>query len=152
MTEELNLDQRQRIASITSEQHDAITGAIQTLEAALASPGPGREAAWIGRVAQGLAPVLDAITEHSRLAEGPGGLVAELEATLGRPHALSVVAREHKRLASEANDLLESLQNEQDVSVVRARAARLTADLRTHQSHEADLIYEAFFRDIGVGD
>ena len=39
-----------------------------------------------------------------------------------------------------------------DVAQMRGRAADLTSDLRAHQAHEADLIYEGFMRDIGVGD
>lgn len=93
-----------------------------------------------------------AVVDHCRTAEEPGGLVRELEVALGRPRTLRKVSEEHLRLAREAEDFLASLESEGDVATIRSRAADFTADLRAHQAHEADLIYEAFFRDIGVGD
>ena len=65
---------------------------------------------------------------------------------------MTVTISESCLLAGEASEFLEWLSSDPDVDSVRTRAARFTADLRTHQAHEADLIYEAFFRDIGVGD
>ena len=140
------------VATNTSSEHDSIVGAIQALEAALASPATGREDAWSERIERDLAPVVAAVVQHCRAAESEGGLVKELQLSLGRPHSLKVVSREHERLAIEAAEFLESLSSQGDVALVRARAADLTADLRAHQAHETDLIYEAFFRDIGLGD
>ena len=140
------------MAGGTSQQHDEIVNALQVLEAALASPATGREDAWLQRVARDLAPVVSAVAQHCRAAEAPDGLVRELEASLGRPRALRTVSEDHNRLAQEAEDFLASLSQQADVSLIRTRAAELSAGLRAHQAHEADLIYETFFRDIGVGD
>jgi hypothetical protein len=140
------------VTASTTVEHDAILRAIQVLEAATASPSLGREAAWGQRVTTDLAPVVEEVIAHCQSAEGPHGLVRELELVLGRPRLLRVTSAEHDRLAGEASEFLEWLSSDPDVDSVRTRAARFTADLRTHQAHEADLIYEAFFRDIGVGD
>ena len=139
-------------ATNTSNEHDAIIAAIRVLESALASPTTGRENAWLSRVDVDLSPVVQAVSAHCEAAESPGGLVAELEASLGRPRVLVTVSDEHKALNAQVKDLLDSLSGKADVEAIRARAAALTADLRKHQAHEADLIYEAFFRDIGVGN
>ena len=152
MAREVDARVQDVVTSDTSAEHEAIVVAIQALEAALASPAPGREDAWRDRIAHDLAGVVRAVVDHCRAAESSGGLIAELEATLGRPRTLATVSREHERLAAEASDFLESLAQETDVETIRARAADLTSGLRAHQAHETDLIYEAFFRDIGVGD
>lgn len=144
---------RQRLSDGTSEEHDAIVRALHVLEAALASPATGREDAWTKRVAQDLAPVVAAVEDHCRAAEAPDGLVRECELALGgRPRALTTVSQEHRRLPAEAQELLRSLEESPDIADVRRRAADLAAKLRAHQAHEADLIFEALLRDIGVGD
>lgn len=146
------LDDHARLSNDTSAEHDAIVKALHALEAALASPARGREARWLRRVKADLQPLIEAVIEHCRAAEAPRGLVRELEAAIGRPHELRVVSEDHSRIAAEARDLLSSLSALPDAGEVRTRAARLSADLRAHLAHEADLIYEAFMRDIGVGD
>lgn len=152
MTEQKATEAQLRLSTSTGADHDAIVRAIQALEAALASPAVGREEAWTQRIARELAPVVTAVKDHCQEAEAPGGLVRELEVALGRPRVLRTVSDEHARLAAEASDFLASLSTNPDVAVIRARAADLTAELRAHQAHESDLIYEAFMRDIGVGD
>jgi predicted transcriptional regulator len=140
------------VTSSTSNEHDAIVAAVQVLEAALASPATNREDQWHERIEHDLAPVVATVQHHCQAAEAEGGLVKELEAMLGRPRSLAIVSREHEQLAAEAQAFFASLATASDVAAVRARAAALTADLRAHQAQETDLIYEAFFRDIGVGD
>ena len=143
---------RIQMADNASAEHDAILRAVQVLESALASPASGREEAWSRRVAHDLSPVVAAVVDHCRAAEAPGGLIREIEVFLGRHRVQTRASEEHRRLATEAEDFLSALATEQDAAIIRARAADLTADLRAHQAHEADLIYEAFVRDIGVGD
>ena len=145
-------EQARAISDETGSEHGAIIAAVQALEAALASPATGRETAWTERVARDLAPVVAAVVDHCRVAEAPGGLVRELEVAMGRNRVLTRVSEEHARLAAEAEDFVRALAGAMDVAAVRERASALTAGLRKHQASEADLVYEAFFRDIGVGD
>lgn len=145
-------DAARRVADGTGGEHDAILRALHVLEAALASPATGREEMWANRVARDLEPVVRAVVDHCRSAEAPDGLIRELEVALGRNAILTRVSDEHTRLAQEAEQFLAALGEERDVAAIRSRAAALAADLRAHQAHEADLILEAFDRDIGVGD
>ncbi len=145
-------EMRRQMAEGTSAEHNVILRAVHMLEAAVASPAGGREEAWAKRVARDLKPVAAAVAEHCRAAEGPGGLVQEMEVVLGRNHVLTKVSEEHNRLAAESEDILAALAADPVVAAIRARVANLTADLRAHQAHESDLIYEVFVRDIGVGD
>ena len=143
---------RDELRESNKNEQNAIVQAVHVLEAALASPTPGREEAWATQVLLDLEPVVKAVEEHCRLSEGPQGLVRELESVLGRHFVLRMVSKEHTTLIAEAEEFLAALKEGNDVEAVRARAARLTSDLRRHQAHESDLIYEAFIRETGAGD
>jgi len=141
------------LSDSTKVQHDEILCAVQKLEESLASPAVGRLENWHRRLIQDLVPVAQAVLDHCQKAEAPGGLVPELEIELGgRPRALRLVADEHRALVRDIGLYLASLEELRRADEVRERASNLTVRLREHQAHEADLIYEAFCRDIGVGD
>jgi hypothetical protein len=145
--------QQQSISDDIRRQHVDILEAVQELEAALASPAVGRFPEWNRRLVQELVPVAEAVTEHCLAAESEDGLVRELERELGgRPWIMRLVSEEHQTLVTEIGRFLASLESAEDRELIRAEAARIIRALRLHQAHEADLIYEAFCRDIGVGD
>lgn len=133
---------------------EEILGAVHRLEAALASPTPGRETAWKHRAGAALVGVLDSLNVHRESSENKGGVIAEAEALLGRPPALAETRRQHVRLSKEGGELLADLEERRDdpklkCDAVRQRAWRLASALRNHQALEADLILEAFDLDIG---
>lgn len=137
----------------TKQEHDDILGAVQRLETALASPATGRLENWHRRLIQELVPVAQAVLNHCQKAEAADGLSSLLEVELGgRPRALRLVTDDHRALVRDIGLFLASLEELRTPEEVRNRAADLTARLRTHQAYEADLIFEAFCRDIGVGD
>ena len=147
------ITQQQSVSEDTRLQYVDIVGAVLQLEAALASPAVGRFPEWNRRLIQQLVPVAEAVTKHCLAAESEDGLVRELERELGgRPRILRLVSEEHQTLVTDLGRFLASLESSDDRELVRAEAARITKALRQHQAHEADLIYEAFCRDIGVGD
>jgi hypothetical protein len=147
-------------AAKAARDHEEILSAVHRLEAALASPAPGREPAWKQRAAAALVGVLDSLNVHRESAENEGGVIAEAEALLGRPPALAAARSQHVRLLQEGGELLADLalrepQGERrgdpklTCEAVRERAGRLASALRNHQALEADLILEAFDLDIG---
>ena len=140
------------IAAKAAREHAAIVTAAHLLEKALASAASGREVAWKRNAAPALSQVIEALKIHRESAEDQGGVIAEAEAVLGRPPALSAARNQHKRLARKAGELLASLDEgdgEMTFQDIRRRGWRLAASLHEHRAIEADLIMEAFQRDIG---
>lgn len=148
--------QRDWLSRRTRGEHDSLLEAMHRLEAALASPAPGREGLWSGRVAHELRPVRDYLSSHVGSAEGAEGLCGELAAA--RPelgYRVEQLRIEHAKLLEMASALARSLEpaeNLADFSSIRQRAADLLGVLRSHYAREVDLIYECFCTDIGVGD
>jgi hypothetical protein len=141
-------------AAKAARDHESIIQAVHRLEAALASPAPGRETAWKNRAGAALVGVLDSVNVHRGSAENEGGVIAEAETLLGRPPALAEARSQHVRLLKEAGELLADLEKRREDSTltcesVRERAWSLASALRNHQALEADLILEAFDLDIG---
>ena len=141
-------------AAKTARDHEEILSTVHRLEAALASPAPGRETAWKHRAGAALVGVLDSLNVHRESAENEGGVIAEAEALLGRPPALAAARSQHVGLLEDARELLADLEERRDdpkltCEAVRERAWRLASALRNHQALEADLILEAFDLDIG---
>ena len=145
-----------RIA-VTAREYDAMVRAVHALERAIVSPAPGREEAWKQRAGAALTVVVDELRQHRESAEKPDGLVAAIEAAIGRPRELSRAISGHESLVESAGGLLtdladDALRSELACEDVRERVVTLTAALRRHQAVEADLILQAFDQDIGPGD
>jgi len=120
-------------AAKAARDHEEILSAVHRLEAALASPAPGREPAWKQRAAA-LVGVLDSLNVHRESAENEGGVIAEAEALLGRPPALAAARSQHVRLLQEGGELLADLEGRRDdpkltCEAVRERAWRLASAL-----------------------
>lgn len=149
---------QQEIARQTRDEHDALLDAIRELEAALAAAAPGRERAWNQRVIEKLRAVADRLGEHVRSADGPDGLLAEIDAT--RPtllHRVERLRREHADLLQQASALQRQVEHHGDgedpnFQDIRQRASWLLNALRHHQAIETDLIFESWFTDLGTGD
>jgi hypothetical protein len=144
--------QAAKIAKRVAREYDAIVHAVQTLEAALTSPAPTREAAWRRDARRALAKVTGLLQEHAETAESTGGLIREIERVLGHPRGLGEAKRDHQRLPREAVALLSALDDSESASPVRTRALDLIARLRKHQAREADLLIELLQRDVGAMD
>ena len=97
-------------AAKAARDHEEILSALRRLEAALASPAPGREPAWKHRAGAALVGVLDSLNVHRKSAENEGGVIAEAEALLGRPPALAAARSQHVRLLKDAGKLLADLE------------------------------------------
>ncbi len=141
-------------AAKAAREHGTIVTALHMLEKALASPAPGREASWKRRAGAALVVVVDSLNVHCESAEKRGGVLAEAEVALGRPPELRQARSQHEQMLRDARQLLSDLEERADdkkltYREVRRRGWRLAADLRRHQALEADLIMEAFERDIG---
>lgn len=149
---------QQEVVQQTRGEHDALVSAMHELEAALASAAPSRQRTWNQRVLAKLRTVVDRLREHVCSADGPEGLLAEIDAT--RPtllHRVQRLRQEHADLLQQAQALLRQVENHGDAEQpdhgdIRQRSTWLLNALRHHQAIETDLIFESWYTDIGAGD
>jgi hypothetical protein len=149
------LARRQRLTNEARRRHDALDAAIEALERALAAAGGRRAEAWTERVESELGRVQEAIDAHVAGIEEADGLFDEIEAHDPRLAShVEQLRREHRMLRDRAAAFSARLQPQRapDVSGARREAAGLLTDLRAHRAAEADLVYEAFWTDIGAVD
>lgn len=132
--------------------------AVHRLEAALGAAAPGREEPWIDRVVESLRLLKSALAEAPGKSERRDGLWLDIERTCPRLMSrLEGLQQEYDEIRRQIDATLERLlgrgKNERtDFSDIRQRVAWLVTAIRHHQAREADLIFEAFNLDIGVGD
>ncbi|HQU46964.1 MAG TPA: hypothetical protein PK867_29435 [Pirellulales bacterium] len=148
--------QRGELSRRTRGEHDDLLAAMHQLEAALASPAPGRAEAWAKRVGRDLRLMREHLRSHVASAETADGLCSELKAA--RPemtHRIEQLQTEHGHLLDSAAALADSLHPTETAAAfaaVRQQAAELLELIRAHHAKEVALIYECFCTDIGVGD
>lgn len=138
-----------------AELHDSTKALIRALEAA----SPGRQDAWLHRVHECLESLRNDFDEHIATTEGSDGIHAEVLHVQPRltnhvrrlvdDHALirdriSAVVALSSRGAAEGDRTM--------VATVRDEATQLAALIGRHRQRSADLVYEAYNTDIGVGD
>ena len=145
----------ERTARSRSER-DAMLAAMARLERALSRAAPERSEAWTEEVAAGLDALREAMRTHVLVADAEDGLLIEIleeEPRLAtQVEALRKDYVELERIAAMMRDELLDEGQPQEAAKARAALRQLLGELRTHQSRESDLIWEAFLVDIGVGD
>lgn len=132
---------------------------IVALEEALATPVPGRATEWAARVHDALTDMAGTFERHVAMTEGRDGLFAELRAFAPRLEgSVETLRREHEQVAAMLRDELRAVRGIDDdtdtehAKETRTRLTELLALLVRHRQVGADLVYEAYAVDIGVGD
>ena len=135
------------------DEHDALLGGLRQLEVALESLRPGPESDWRVRADFELRRAAASIERHCESAEGPDGLLAQVERHAGRSQNVSAAHRAHEQMCREVQALVSSLAQDVAIDVVRDRAAALAKLLHRHLNLIGDLAYDlALDSDTGVGD
>jgi len=146
------------VVDITSNEHAAILAAQHKLESAVALAAIGREREWAGNVLKELRRLRELLSLHCRSVEKPDGLLSEIQNAMLSVNERLTQAREyHPKLLKDCDDLLAlvEIHKEADsvsIKEIRKMTALVMMDLRHHQACEADLIFEAFERDVGLFD
>ncbi|QEG24692.1 hypothetical protein [Mariniblastus fucicola] len=144
-------------------QHVRLVFAIHRLEACLGQAAPGRETEWQQEVNRALDLLLAAMKESRECVQRDDGLIEEIK--LEKPYLLKRIKNlraEFDGLFNQAAALQDQMKDASDkdssetqqigFADLRQRMSWLLSALRHHQAKEADLVYEAFNVDIGVGD
>lgn len=129
--------------------------AILALERAAARPAAAREEQWVTGVIEALAQLEREIVEHIESTERPDGLFAEIIGIAPRlSHAVQLLRDEHPRMLEAASTLkarltTEPVRDSRSVDETRDEIQRVLGRLVKHRQHGADLVWEAYNRDIG---
>jgi hypothetical protein len=132
--------------------------ATHRAESFLTAPAPGREASWRDHVDHALTLLRASLREASQRGESAGGLIAELKAGRGRYcHRARRLQQEFDEMIRRCDATLEDLQSQGeeesiDFADIRQRITWLITSLKHHQAREADLVFEAYGLDIGIGE
>jgi hypothetical protein len=123
------------------------------VEISTAAPLGGRPDQWRAHLLACLGDLREAWTAHVRGTEGPGGLWEQIRTDAPRLDGkLRRLGREHLSLSAEIDGLFEELaiaDDEPRLLGLRERVTALLAQLARHRQRGADLIYEAYQRDVG---
>ncbi len=132
--------------------------ACHRTEAALTAAAPGRELAWRERVNEALNLLRASLGEPSQRGESAGGLIAELKSVSEKYyHRIERLQQEFDEMIRRCDATIELLKSQGDEETIdfadiRQRITWLLTSLKHHQAREADLVFEAYGLDIGVGD
>lgn len=132
--------------------------AILALERAAARPAAAREEQWVTGVIEALAQLEREIVEHIENTERPNGLFAEIIDIAPRlSHNVRLLRDEHPQMLEAASTLkarltTEAVRDARSVEETRDQIQRLLGRLVKHRQHGADLVWEAYNRDIGGED
>lgn len=129
------------------------------VERTLATPVPGRVSPWAAEVHDALVDLAATFERHIAATEGAHGLFGQVLAAAPRLEgAVDRLRLEHQELSVTLASGLRALRTlerdarEEAAGEVRERLTEALARLSRHRQGGADLVYEAYAVDIGVGD
>lgn len=137
----------------TVEEHQLISDAQHRLELALIRAGMGRPHNWSTRLAKESRRLLELLQSHVDSAEGPEGLLTEIEKRmLAINDQVVSVLKDHRRLVNDCSALVSKVGHCGDGRAdslvdLRKSAASLMMEIRKHLALEADLIVEVLAQD-----
>ncbi len=139
-------------------QRVRILMASHRAEACLTAAAPGRELQWRDQVFEALNLLRASLREAGQRGESAGGLIADLKSVGGKYyHRVGRLQQEFDELIRRCDAMIEHLQSQGreetiDYADIRQRITWLLTSLKHHQAREADLVFEAYGIDIGIGE
>lgn len=135
------------------ERRERLGKVLLGLEQAIAAP-VGNAEAWRARVALVLDELAETLADHIVETEADDGLFGRV--VRDTPRMQSSVDRlisQHRDLSTDLEDLREELRTgDAGLSVIRKAALELLTHFIRHRHGGADLLYEAYWVDVGTGD
>jgi hypothetical protein len=138
-----------------AELYDSVKAVIRALEAA----SPGRESEWLRRVQQALDHLRDEFHEHVETTESPEGVHAQMLHDQPRLAARIRRLSDEHVIISDRVDAVTALAAGDDpadvgerISRIRDAATEVVAMITRHRQRSADVVYEAYNTDIGLGE
>lgn len=132
---------------------------IMALERAVAAPAKGRANEWAAHVHDALVDLGAIFERHIAATEGPGRLFSEVTAHAPRlSNAVERLIRDHRDIRTHIGAALDTVRDlsgmpaDEIADHGREAVLELLERLLRHRQTGADLVYEAYAVDIGVGD
>lgn len=143
-----SMDVRRRISARRQRLHDA----MRDLESAGARASGQPD--WLEQVERATMRLHTAIDDHIAETEAPEGV---LDDVLGHSPRLSadveMLRRDHQRLRQACNGLLELARtSDPDTNELRRRILGVLGRLSEHRQLGAELLFDAYNTDLGIGD
>jgi hypothetical protein len=128
---------------------------VHEVERRAGSPGPPRPDEWRHDLLEAVVDLSDSLHEQYLTSSGEQGLLSQVVREM--PHldrSVTELRERQSALAGRLDDLRAKLgDHTRDISIdeVRHEVASLTAEMRELRAWEADVVYEAYSVDLGVG-
>lgn len=143
-------DDRSNALRAAAQKRIELKQAISEVENATASASARPD--WRPRLAATLGDLNEALLRHVEEVEGSEGLLAELMTKAPRlSRRIEEVRDEHPQLCHQATKVIDSLDDEAKVDVIRADVLDLLSAIARHRQAGADLVYEGYEVDLGGG-
>ena len=143
-------DDRSNALRAAAQKRIELKQAISEVENATASASARPD--WRPRLAAALGDLNEALLRHVEEVEGSEGLLAELMTKAPRlSRRIEEVRDEHPQLCHQATKVIDSLDDEAKVDVIRADVLDLLSAIARHRQAGADLVYEGYEVDLGGG-
>lgn len=146
--------QRQAVATSRSNRARSLDS-LHEVEQRASAAGPNRPDEWRHDLLLSLDGLADSLHEQIATSAGESSLLSQIVDEA--PHLEATIADLRERqtaLADQIDDLRSQLGHhfrDIDVGEVRAQVAAITAEMRELRAWEADVVYEAYSVDLGVG-
>lgn len=154
----VNLDESTALAAARTGRAD-LHYYMGQLEHAVSAPVAGKPSDWVKHVHDTLVELGGSFERHIAITEGPGGLFEEVHSAAPRlAHGVNQLAADHREIREAIARALDAIRDRTDVVPLEAQADGREAVLEVlkllmrHRQLGADLIYEAYQVDVGVGD
>lgn len=144
--------QDDRLAGVRT-QRASLRQAFSAVEQALATPLSGRPEQWREHLTGCLEQLRRAWTRHIAVTESPDGLFEQIQVDAPRlAPQVRKLHQEHDEISSELDAMRTGLAEHElatELSAIRAQGTAVLSRVMRHRQRGADLIYEAYERDIG---
>lgn len=147
-------EQSQAVATSRSDRARSLDS-LHDVEQRASAAGPRRPDEWRHDLLLSLDALADSLHEQHATSAGDSGLLSHVVDE--SPHLEPSVAelRERQSALGDRIDALRSQLSDHardvDVGVVRREVAAITSEMRELRAWEADVVYEAYSVDLGVG-
>lgn len=137
-----------------AELYDSVKAVVRALEVA----SPGREQEWLRRVLHALAHLQSEFHEHVETTEAPDGVHAQM--LHDQPRLAARIRRlsdEHQVINDRVDAVValaadDTIDDTERISRIRDVATEVVAMITRHRQRSADVVYEAYNTDIGLGE
>jgi hypothetical protein len=148
--------EQQDIVEETLQEHRGCMAVVSEVEGCL-DQQPDRDGKWLARLCETLPRLASTLRAHFRV-EQEGPLYSKLPLSFPRfAHRLEQLEAEHVRILETVDSVVARTHELQDAQVYEMRELNgqvqlLIATIRRHEAEENEIVIQAHWDEVGVGD